>query len=149
MTVAERGNRRGVRETDQPGFVDHPDRLGDTLKYRRREALVGQRRRLADTIGRSSSLNDPQAGNLLNPGSDSTTACLAEPGMKRRQLRHQFDLEERALIIVDDPGGPRPAGEAPGAGARHDVAEPGAGIGLEPAVLHGHGALLSAVRRPV
>ena len=82
MTVAERGNRRGVRETDQPGFVDHPDRLDDALKYRRREALPGQRRRLADTIGRSSSLSDPQAGKLLNPGFDSTTARLSQPHMR-------------------------------------------------------------------
>src|SRR5215469_10344554 len=104
MTVAERGNRWGVGETDQPGFVDHPDRLDDTLKYRRREALTGQRRRLAGTIRRSSSLNDPQAGNLLSPGSDSTTTCLAEPGTKRRQLRHQLNLEERALVVVHDPG---------------------------------------------
>jgi hypothetical protein len=82
MTVTERGNRRGVRETDQPGFVDHPDRLDDALKYRRREALPGQRRRLADAIGRSSSLSDPQAGKLLNPGSDSTTARLSQPHMR-------------------------------------------------------------------
>ena len=67
MTVAERGNRWGVGETDQPGFVDHPDRLDDALKYRRREALPGQRRRLAGIIGRSSSLCDPQAANLLRP----------------------------------------------------------------------------------
>ena len=82
MTVAERGNRRSVSEADQPGFVDHPDRLDDTLKYRRREALPGQRRRLADTIGRSSSLSDPQAGKLLNPGFDSTTARLSQPHMR-------------------------------------------------------------------
>jgi hypothetical protein len=55
MAIAERGSRRGVRETDQSGFVDHPDRLDDALKYRR-EGRAGQRRRLADTIGRSSSL---------------------------------------------------------------------------------------------
>jgi hypothetical protein len=42
MIVAERGSGRGVRETDQPGFVDHPDRLDDALKYRR-EGLTGQR----------------------------------------------------------------------------------------------------------
>ena len=67
MVIAERGSRRGVRETDQPGFVDHPDRLDDTLKYRCRQGLAGQRRRLADTIGRSSSLSDPRAANLLGP----------------------------------------------------------------------------------
>ena len=102
MTVAERGNRRGVRETDQPGFVDHPDRLVDSLEYRR-EGLAGQRRRLAGTIGRSSSLTNPQAGNSLNPGSDSTTTGLAEPGMKRRQLRHHFSMyPERAGLPAFD-----------------------------------------------
>jgi len=60
MAVAERGSRRSVRETDQPGFVDHPDRLDDTLKYRRREDLAGQRRRIVDAIGRGSSLSDPR-----------------------------------------------------------------------------------------
>jgi hypothetical protein len=67
MAVTERGSRRGVRETDQPGFVDHPYRLDDPLKYQRRKGLAGQRRRLADTIGRSSSLNDPHAADLLRP----------------------------------------------------------------------------------
>jgi hypothetical protein len=37
------------------------------LEYRRRQGLPGQRRRIAETIGRSSSLCDPPAGNLLRP----------------------------------------------------------------------------------
>src|SRR6185312_15204499 len=60
----------------------------------------------------------------------------------------QLDLEVRALVVMQDPGRARPAGEAPGAGIRHDVAEPDIGIGLEPAVLHGHRTLLPAVGTP-
>src|SRR4029077_8922998 len=64
MAVAEHGSRRGVPETDQPGFGDHPDRLDDALKYRRRQGLPRQRRRVAETIGRSSSLSEPPGSQL-------------------------------------------------------------------------------------
>src|SRR5512146_2901260 len=32
--IAERRDRRGVREPDQPVVIDHPDRLGDALQDR-------------------------------------------------------------------------------------------------------------------
>src|SRR5580698_10646827 len=67
----------------------------------------------------------------------------AEPGRSR-----QVDLEVRALIIVDDPGGTSPAGETSGPGAWDDVAEPRAGIGLQPAVLHSHRAFLPVIGTP-
>src|SRR5204862_2260360 len=60
----------------------------------------------------------------------------------------QIDLEVRTLIVVPDPGRARPAGEGPGPGAWHDVAEPDVRVGLEPAVLHGHRAFLPAVEAP-
>ena len=65
MAVAERGSRRGVRETDQPGFVDHPDRLDDALKYRDAKASPGSADAslaLSDVAPR---LVTPKAANLL------------------------------------------------------------------------------------
>src|ERR1700745_2662337 len=81
MAIAERGGRRGVRETDQPGFVDHPDRLDETLEYPPPAGPAAQRRRLAGTIGRSSSLSDPRQPTYSDPRFDSTTTCLSEPGI--------------------------------------------------------------------
>jgi fumarylacetoacetase len=60
----------------------------------------------------------------------------------------QIDLEERALIIVHDPGRARPPLEPARPGARHDMAEPGGRVGLEPAVLHGHRAFPAARQAP-
>ena len=89
MTVAERGSRRGVRETDQPGFVDHPDRLDDTLKYRAAKVLPGSADASLTLSDVAPRLCDPQGSQLTEtPGSDSTTMCLSEPGIRNTFRSH-------------------------------------------------------------
>jgi len=109
MAVAERGSRRSVRETDQPGFVDHPDRLDDALKYRRRGDLAGQRRRIADAIGRGSSLSDPRQPTYWDdPKSDSTTTCLSEPDIRNTFRSHPLRgdrVADHAMRSSDQPPG--------------------------------------------
>jgi hypothetical protein len=57
----------------------------------------------------------------------------------------QRDLEVGPLVVVDDPRRPGPASEITSSRPGHDVAEPGARIGFEPAVLDGHRALAAVL----